>query len=363
MNKIKKWVKTHKIATTVTAIVLALAIVGGAFAAGVFELKTKVEVEQPQEVTLNVIANKDWTKDSTPVIVHIKNNKVDFYHAINATEDNKGKSKIKLDTGDYEMKIISPLNKDGSAYDTDTTDKDIKVISKKTFTVAPAEPKTDNKSKAETPKIDISLTKVSAEKITDKMVKDIVDNTKTAITNGDETLKGEKDTAIIAKVEANAKANPNVNKETKKTTTKTQPAKDKPIVNQPTSKPEPEQETYTSAPKTKKWVVDQPGHYEDIIEKVWVSKIVTVIDVPEYTKYVQEGWLYTFPDDGYTTTDKDDCQAHSIELVKRGYGGSYLISPNDVEQIVPAQTHEEDQGYYENKVTGQRWVEEQGHWE
>lgn len=79
-----------------------------------------------QTVSIDVNADDGWNSNSTPAIVHIKgttytgssdtDEDIDFYHAVNASEDNKGSDSIELAPGIYTVETISPLNSDGSAY-------------------------------------------------------------------------------------------------------------------------------------------------------------------------------------------------------------------------------------------------------
>lgn len=79
-----------------------------------------------QTISLNVTADDGWNSNSTPAIVHIKgttytgnadtDEDIDFYHAVNASEDNKGSDSLELAPGIYTVETISPLNSDGSAY-------------------------------------------------------------------------------------------------------------------------------------------------------------------------------------------------------------------------------------------------------
>lgn len=435
MNTIKTWVRTHKphtagIATAViVAIALIVATASGAFAPAKHVADHSVEPTtnsasdttkaKPADVGVNVKADDGWTKDSTPVILHVKeadkpdgNDTVDFYHAVSPTEDNKASDSISLKPGKYTVEVISPLNNDGSAmvvYNTSGDKENVSVVSESTITVT--EPAKDNASATKASdtddnKIDITLNKVPAEQVTDDMVKTIVDKTKTAVDNGDTTLKGDAGKEVLDKVETNAKANPNVSEattekaeenkttantsaETAKSTTapsagKSNTGEAKSSGSSNTSQPKNESSTNngvsqtTQAPvvshsntssgssnkpaeKPKKWVPEQ-GHYEDVTEKVWVSNWV---EEPVYeTKQVMTGKKYIFAEDGYTTTSTAESITHARELMTNGYAGNFRVEPVYETQTVQTGTKKVDKGGYQTKVTGKKWVVDvPGHYE
>ncbi len=98
--------------------------------------------------------------------------------------------------------------------------------------------------------------------------------------------------------------------------------------------------------------------------QVWVPKIVTIVDQPEQTvfgarfytmnnsgDYVANGPTYWF-ENGFT---QDDLKS----LIKEGlmnadenglYNGVYYGNYQNVTKTIPAVTHQEDQGHYENNV-------------
>lgn len=103
----------------------------------------------------------------------------------------------------------------------------------------------------------------------------------------------------------------------------------------------------TSSQPSAKWVPDQ-GHYEDVTEQVWVPNMV-------YTRhprfYVNHGGAEIGP------FDSDDAAYDWIEndYLNGGIGGSVIDD---------SYTTKEDQGRYDTKVTGRRWVVDvPGHWE
>lgn len=166
----------------------------------------KVEKAVTKAIALKVTADKGFDKDSTPAIAHIvsKDKKVDFYHAVTADEKGgKGSSSVKLKEGTYTVEFVSPLNKDGSAYEVYNTGK------AKEITV-------DDKSEDVT--VDCPMKQIPAEQVTDDMIKDIVEKTQDAVEKGDDTLKGDTGKEILETLDENVKQNPNVSEETKKET-------------------------------------------------------------------------------------------------------------------------------------------------
>lgn len=120
----------------------------------------------------------------------------------------------------------------------------------------------------------------------------------------------------------------------------------------------------TSKSKERVWVPEQ-GHYEDITEKVWVPNIVTIVVTPEITEKVFDYMEYYFPEDNYSTTDADDCDAHALELgTQQGYYGNFQHKEHYKYVTTPAVTKQEDHGSHQTKVVGQKWVVDvPGHWE
>lgn len=154
---------------------------------------------------IDIKADKGWTKDSTPAIVHIKSadgdekknaDKVDFYHAVAPSEDNIGSYEVELEVGSYEVKVISPVNSDGSAYELFETED------AKTLEVKDIDGKDGNS-------IDMEMKFIPADKVTDEMLTAIVKDTKDAIAKGDESLKGDNGKAVLEMLDKNIEANPN----------------------------------------------------------------------------------------------------------------------------------------------------------
>ena len=125
---------------------------------------------------------------------------VDFYHAINPdVEGNKGTSTVELTEGDYTVSLISPLNRDGSAYELHGTSEEQQVALEAGGELS----------------VDFVMTLIAAEDVTDETVQSIVSQTRLAVENGDETLKGDAGRSVLDRLVQNAAANPNASDETK----------------------------------------------------------------------------------------------------------------------------------------------------
>ncbi|MEY8483849.1 hypothetical protein AALD74_18660 [Lachnospiraceae bacterium 48-21] len=157
-------------------------------------------------VTINVKADKGWDKDSTPAIAHIvsRDKKTDFYHAVRPDNaGSTGTTTVKLAGGNYNVGFVSPLNKDGSAYDVQGTGKAKEIE---------LEVKTDAKDGV---KVDCPMTQVPADKVTDEMLRDIIDKTQDAVENGDESMKGDAGKDVLEKLGENVGNSPNASDKTK----------------------------------------------------------------------------------------------------------------------------------------------------
>lgn len=179
------------------AMVAALTACGGG--------ADKEQETELETAHIDIKADKGWTKDSTPAIVHIKSadgdeekdaDKVDFYHAVAPSEDNIGSYEVELEVGSYEVKVISPVNSDGSAYELFETED------AKTLEVKDIDEKDGNA-------IDMEMKLIPADKVTDEMLTAIVKDTKDAIAKGDESLKGDNGKAVLEVLDKNIEANPN----------------------------------------------------------------------------------------------------------------------------------------------------------
>lgn len=380
-NKVKAWTASHKpqaIASAIAVVVIIATLgVGIAYANGAFspkkanEEKTPVVTADTADIVLNITADKGWDENSTPAIVHIKgldedNASVDFYHAVKADkEGNKGTSKVEVDKGRYNIDVISPVNKDGSAYELfDTGDTTEVAISDEQDEVT----------------VDCQMTFISADKVTDDMLKAIVTDTKTAVENGDSTLKGDNGKAILDKLDSNVNASPNASDETKEDASKADEEVDvdsKPADtnSKPADKPSDgnanssnsnsgnsnsgnsgnsgsnsgsSSNTGNSGGSDKP---SKPAHqhsWNQHTAQKWVPNMVTV---PDYeTQKVYVGTRYTFFYDGYTTMSATDADNHSMELILAGVDDGYRTEDIYEEKQVQVGSHQEDHGHYETYV-------------
>jgi hypothetical protein len=231
------------------------------------------------------------------------------------------------------------------------------------------------------PSVDCPMTQIPADQVTDDMLQDIVNQTKDAVENGDETLKGDAGKDILDKLEGNVANNPNASDETKQEATDADKEVDvdsKPEATTPSgdngntadkgnansngnsgsnagnsgsngngsstsSKPSGGSSNQPSAPAHSHSWKDHTA-----TKQVWVSNIVTV---PDYeTQQVFSHYLYVFSADGYSTTDINAVKAHSVELAKQGLSTNYSNVPQYTEQTVQVGSHTEDHGHYETQT-------------
>ena len=360
MNGLSQWARSHKpqVAAIAAAVVVAIAVASGAFATS----EQQPEQQEPRtvDVTLNVTADHGWDENSTPAIAHIEGNDVDFYHAVTPDADgNKGTSTVELAEGDYTVSFVSPVNSDGSAFDIYDTGAPVDITVDADAKTAPA--------------VNCPMAQIPADQVTDEMLQDIIDQTKDAVENGDETLKGDAGTDILDKLEGNVAQNPNASDETKQEATDAdkevdvnkEPAQTTPPAttdnsntgsqssntgssnsgststgnsgNSGSSSSKPSQPTHTHT-----WV----NH--TATRQVWVSNWV---DVPDYgTQQVAVGEKYVFSYDGYTTTDINDAKAHSVALLKQGLPENFSIQTVYENQTVQTGSHKEDHGSYKTET-------------
>lgn len=359
MNGLSQWARSHKpqVAAIAAAIVVAVAVVSGAFATS--EQQPEQQESRTVDVALNVTADNGWDENSTPAIAHIEGNDVDFYHAVTPDADgNKGTSTVELAEGDYTVSFVSPVNSDGSAFDIYDTGAPVDITVDADAKTAPA--------------VNCPMAQIPADKVTDDMLADIVNKTKDAIKKGDETLKGDAGTGILDKLDGNVAKNPNASDKTKQEATdadKDVDVNDKPAQTTPSAKNDnnakadsnagsqsssngssnagnsgsssskPSQSSQPSKPAhTHTWV----NH--TATRNVWVSNWV---DVPDYgTQQVAVGTKFIFAYDGYTTTDINDAKAHAVALIKQGLPENYRNETVYETQQVQIGSHKEDHGSY-----------------
>ena len=344
----------------VAALCLAVAAGRGTFTT---EKPQDAQEQKTVDVTLSVTADHGWDENSTPAIAHIEGSDVDFYHAVTPdAEGNKGTSTVALAEGDYTVSFVSPVNSDGSAFDIYDTGAPVDITVDADAETAPA--------------VDCPMTQIPADQVTDEMLAHIIDQTKDAVENGDETLKGDAGTDILDKLEGNVAQNPNASDETKQEATdadKEVDVNDKPAQttpsattdnsntgsqssntgNQSTSTGNSGNSGSTSSKPSQPSQPSKPAHTHNWVNhtatrQVWVSNWV---DVPDYgTQQVQTGTRWVFPEDGYVTTSLSDAKAHAVALVKQGCMGNYHTEPVYENQTVQIGSHKEDHGHYETET-------------
>lgn len=363
MNGLSQWARSHKpqVAAIAAAVVVAIAVASGAFATS----EQQPEQQEPRtvDVTLSVTADHGWDENSTPAIAHIEGNDVDFYHAVTPdAEGNKGTSTVELAEGDYTVSFVSPVNSDGSAFDIYDTG-------------APVDITVDTDAKT-APAVDCPMTQIPADQVTDEMLQGIIDQTKDAVENGDETLKGDAGTGILDKLEGNVAQNPNASDETKQEATDADKEVDvnkKPAQTTPPATTDNNntgsqssntgnQSTSTGSSNSGSTSTgnsgnsgssssqpSKPAHTHTWVNhtatrQVWVSNWV---DVPDYgTQQVAVGNKYIFAYDGYTTTNINDAKAHARELIMQGVPENYRTETVYETQTVQTGSHKEDHGSY-----------------
>lgn len=357
MNGLSQWARSHKpqaaaiAVAIVVAIVVAIAVASGAFATS--EQQPEQQESRTVDVTLSVTADHGWDENSTPAIAHIEGNNVDFYHAVTPdAEGNKGTSTVELAEGDYTVSFVSPVNSDGSAFDIYDTGAPVDITVDADAKTAPA--------------VNCPMAQIPADKVTDDMLADIVNKTKDAIKNGDETLKGDAGTGILDKLDGNVAKNPNASDKTKQEATdadKDVDVNDKPAQTTPSAKNDNNTKTdsnagsqssnngssnsgSSSSKPSQSSQPSKPAHTHTWVNhtatrNVWVSNWV---DVPDYgTQQVVVGETYIFSD-GYSTNDINSAKAHARELIMAGKDSGYQTTPIYENQTVQIGSHKEDHG-------------------
>ena len=111
----------------------------------------------------------------------------------------------------------------------------------------------------------------------------------------------------------------------------------------------------TKKKKKAKTRVPKKGHWKKITKKVWVPKIVTIVDVPAWNEKVEIGIKYVFSD-GHVAYSDAEARAYSKQMILAGTPVSYTFYPQYKTVHHKARTHKEDRGHYKKKVVGKRWV-------
>lgn len=367
MNGLSQWARSHKpqvaaiAAAIVVAIVVATAVASGAFATS--EQQPEQQESRTVDVALNVTADHGWDENSTPAIAHIEGNDVDFYHAVTPdAEGNKGTSTVELAEGDYTVSFVSPVNSDGSAFDIYDTGAPVDITVDADAKTAPA--------------VDCPMAQIPADQVTDEMLANIVNKTKDAIENGDETLKGDAGTGILDKLDGNVAKNPNASDKTKQEATDAdkevdvnkEPAQTTPSAKTDNAKTDnnagsQSSNNGSSNSGSASSKPSKPAHTHTWVNhtatrQVWVSNWV---DVPDYeTKTIYGGQLYTEQPDGtwlsngetywfYTDADFEAFKNLIVEKMKtEGYCGNYVNRTKT--EKVQVGSHKEDHGSYSTET-------------
>lgn len=367
MNGLSQWARSHKpqvaaiAAAIVVVIVVATAVASGAFATS--EQQPEQQESRTVDVALNVTADHGWDENSTPAIAHIEGNDVDFYHAVTPdAEGNKGTSTVELAEGDYTVSFVSPVNSDGSAFDIYDTGAPVDITVDADAKTAPA--------------VNCPMAQISADKVTDEMLANIINKTKDAIKKGDETLKGDAGTGILDKLDGNVAKNPNASDKTKQEATDAEKEVDvnkEPAQTTPSAKTDNAKTDNNAGSQSSNngssnsgsasSKPSKPAHTHTWVNhtatrQVWVSNWV---DVPDYeTKTIYGGQLYTEQPDGtwlsngetywfYTDADFEAFKNLIVEKMKtEGYCGNYVNRTKT--EKVQVGSHKEDHGSYSTET-------------
>lgn len=363
MNGLSQWARSHKpqVAAIAVAVVVAIAVASGAFATS--EQQPEQQELRTVDVTLSVTADHGWDENSTPAIAHIEGNDVDFYHAVTPDADgNKGTSTVELAEGDYTVSFVSPVNSDGSAFDIYDTGAPVDITVDADAKTAPA--------------VNCPMAQIPADKVTDDMLADIVNKTKDAIENGDETLKGDAGTGILDKLDGNVAKNPNASDKTKQEATDAdkevdvnkEPAQTTPSAKTDNAKTDnnagsQSSNNGSSNSGSASSKPSKPAHTHTWVNhtatrQVWVSNWVDVPDCE--TKTIYGGQLYTEQPDGtwlsngetywfYTDADFEAFKNLIVEKMKtEGYCGNYVNRTKT--KKVQVGSHKEDHGSYSTET-------------
>lgn len=384
MNKLTQWVVSHKPHTAGLSIaIIAVISLSVAGATGVFSAKpadtasdkpaaaAKVPTKaEKAPLKIDVTADDKVTESSTPTIVHVqstdnRSERVDFYHAV---DSGKKTDTVEVTPGDYKVNVTGVINNDGSVAKPVAESKEIAVSVKSADKKDNAESKTD---------VNVKLDKtIPAYQVTADDVKEIADVTKIAVENGDSSLKGDAGKAILSKVENNTNANTHLSEDAKATVTESTSeaqastaTEAKPTVaetlapaSQPSASTSNSNESASEPNKVQTWIPEK-GHWENTTEKVWVPNVVTVTDKPAWDEKIMDRTKYVCSD-GFTTYSDAERRAHDLAMLKAHTPISYTWYTEYKTVHHDAVTHTEDRGYYEDKVTGRKWVvDEAGHYE
>lgn len=308
------------------------------------------------DLEISVTVDNGWDSDSTPAILHVTSDTVDFCHAITPdAEGGKGSTTVSLANDTYTVEFISPLNHDGSAYEI--------------FDMGTAQEITVEYGKDMV--IDCEMTQIPADKVTDEMIQDIVKKTQDAIAKGDDTLKGDAGKDTLDKLAENVQNSPNASEETKDMADS---VKTETEVKAPEAENQTENKTENNAAENNNVQNDNsqnnntqapaapstPAPVEKPVEKPsapvhthswadhtvttqeWIANIVTVPDYETQTTYV---WVCNCG----AVMDASSYDDHAINHVLAGEADNGHVEAQTTQ--VQVGSHTEDQGHYENKTT------------
>lgn len=183
------WYKRKKVVAGCVAGACCLVIIGGGAA---IALNQPTNTGKGADADITTVANKeeaeikvtidlpDWNENSTPALLEINDGISSTYQAIESK--NAKDLKINLDKGTYTIKLISPINADGSIY----------IVSDEVKTTV------DGTKREVT--LPFNGTKLSAEDVTEDQIKDIQKKFEEA------KEQGKIDQEIVDKINKNADA-------------------------------------------------------------------------------------------------------------------------------------------------------------
>ncbi len=287
--------------------------------------------------------------------------KVDFAHAVTPAEVQAGSAAVELKPGTYTVSFVSPVNGDGSIY---------KVPAPVEVTVPAPEEEAEGESKAEpeTPRVEVKLDPVPADQVTKEQLDEIKSDLADAVAKGDSTLSGDKGSSATDTADKNAGQAPVSKGEEPKPAEEPKAEEQKPAEGggSDSSSSQPSgggstgggsssqssggggQSSGGGAPQqpAKKWVPEQ-GHNEPVYENVWVPNV-------SYVRH--ERWECSACGQSFSSGSAID------DHVWGTYGDA--DHPNGASAIDNSYTETVDNGHYEKKQTGQKWVVDvPGHWE
>lgn len=187
------WCKRKKLVYGCIAGACCVAIAGGGIVFALSQQGVNTENNQPKTTTTQKVVEKqeetgikvsvdlpDWNEDSTPALLEVSDGVRTTYQA--SESKNSKDIKVNLSKGDYTVKLISPINSDGSIY----------IVSDEIKTTIDDANKEVN--------VPINGSKLPAEDVTDDQIKEIQQKF------NDAKEQGKVDQATVDKVNKNADA-------------------------------------------------------------------------------------------------------------------------------------------------------------